>query len=749
MGCVGSRTVAPRTLESRSIDRDEYYRNHPGLHNPPGDVIESIVSTNVRAVATAPPEVLQVSDLDLSIEANTKAHHTDEFDITYALLSPSKEAYLVVRRGQPFEISVDFNRPYNPEQDDLRLVFTFGKRPMPSRGSHVEFVLSAKDEPKEWGALILSQTGNSLKLKVMTPPTCAVGRWKLKIDVVKKGDNETTVYRYNCKGRVYILFNPWCKDDQVYMPESKLLEEYIMNETGKIYSGSYKKISPKPWNFGQFEGDVLDCCMYLLDSSSLSDRDRGNPVRVARKISAVVNAPDDSGVLIGNWSGDYEGGTSPLDWSGSVDILQEYNKNKTPVKYGQCWVFSGVVTTVCRALGIPARSVTNFASAHDTDGSITIDIHFDSTGKHLDYMDDDSVWNFHVWNDVWMARPDLPTGYGGWQAIDATPQETSDGVYCMGPMSLLAIRRGEVNFPYDGRFVFAEVNADKVYWVVGEDSALEKKRVVKHRIGRNVSTKSPASKFSWDREDVTSQYKFPEGSEEERAAVRTANLMSERPGLYDSGPEDVTFELSANPDVFMGDDVEITLKAVNTSEQTRTLSGRLSLSTMYYTGVHYKNVDFLSVEEKPIEKGQDIEIKLTAKPEKYLECLADHCICRVSCMIGVKETRQIYTDLDELRLRKPHLTIKAPESGKVGEKFKVDVTFKNPLPVALTNCELKVEGPGLQKPVTYKQPNVENLKDFSGSFEMTPAKKGEREIVVYFNSKQISAVTGSHTVQIQ
>ena len=26
-----------------------------------------------------------------------------------------------------------------------------------------------------------------------------------------------------------------------------------------------------------------------------------------------------------------------------------------------------------------------------------------------------------------MARPDLPTGFGGWQAIDATPQETSDG----------------------------------------------------------------------------------------------------------------------------------------------------------------------------------------------------------------------------------------------------------------------------------------------------------------------------------
>ena len=40
----------------------------------------------------------------------------------------------------------------------------------------------------------------------------------------------------------------------------------------------------------------------------------------------------------------------------------------------------------------------------------------------------DSIWNFHVWNDVWMARRDLPQGYGGWQAIDATPQERSHGV---------------------------------------------------------------------------------------------------------------------------------------------------------------------------------------------------------------------------------------------------------------------------------------------------------------------------------
>lgn len=58
-----------------------------------------------------------------------------------------------------------------------------------------------------------------------------------------------------------------------------------------------------------------------------------------------VNANDDSGVLMGNWSGNYVSGTSPMDWIGSVMILQKYYKTKKPVRYGQCWVFAGVLNT--------------------------------------------------------------------------------------------------------------------------------------------------------------------------------------------------------------------------------------------------------------------------------------------------------------------------------------------------------------------------------------------------------------------
>jgi len=49
---------------------------------------------------------------------------------------------------------------------------------------------------------------------------------------------------------------------------------------------------------------------------------------------------------------------------------------------------------VCRALGIPARTVTNFSSGHDSDGSITIDTYYDCQGKRLreERFNQESVW---------------------------------------------------------------------------------------------------------------------------------------------------------------------------------------------------------------------------------------------------------------------------------------------------------------------------------------------------------------------
>lgn len=51
------------------------------------------------------------------------------------------------------------------------------------------------------------------------------------------------------------------------------------------------------------------------------------------------------------------------------------------MKFAQCWVFAGCLTTVARCLGIPSRIVTNYSSAHDTQASMTVDYFVDDDGK--------------------------------------------------------------------------------------------------------------------------------------------------------------------------------------------------------------------------------------------------------------------------------------------------------------------------------------------------------------------------------
>lgn len=62
-------------------------------------------------------------------------------------------------------------------------------------------------------------------------------------------------------------------------------------------------------------------------------------------IGTQVNSNDDMGVLLGRWDGEYDDGTSPSAWTGSLAILEEYLTTGKEVLYGQCWVFAGVLTT--------------------------------------------------------------------------------------------------------------------------------------------------------------------------------------------------------------------------------------------------------------------------------------------------------------------------------------------------------------------------------------------------------------------
>ncbi|CAI9537240.1 unnamed protein product, partial [Staurois parvus] len=69
--------------------------------------------------------------------------------------------------------------------------------------------------------------------------------------------------------------------------------------------------------------------------------------------------------------------------------------------------------------------------------------------------------------------------------------EKSQGVFQCGPCSLKAIKEGVVYLPFDGKFLFAEVNADKIQWLVtcidGEEE-FTKIKEEQRSIGKFIST---------------------------------------------------------------------------------------------------------------------------------------------------------------------------------------------------------------------------------------------------------------------
>ncbi|XP_033754204.1 hemocyte protein-glutamine gamma-glutamyltransferase-like isoform X2 [Pecten maximus] len=715
-----------------------------------GDSSDDEVEEVVRKLIT-------VKAVRFNIQDNTRAHHTDEYDLT------ENGESLVVRRGQPFSIDIDFDREFDENKEDLTLIFAIGKLPSSTNGTKVEIILSKEDLPGKWGAAIKEKKGNTVNLNIFTPPNCYVGKWSFQVRAFSKSTNRDkpgVCKVYSHSQLIYILFNPWCKDDQVYHHDNQLLEEYVLNESGKIYCGSKRSVRGRSWNFGQFDSPVLDCVLSLLDRKGIAFKDRGNPVKIVRNLSSLVNSIDNNGILTGNWSGDYDGGTKPYQWAGSVAILKEYYNTKEPVNFGQCWVFSGVMTTCCRALGIPARSVTNFASAHDTDGSMTIDTVYDMDGERVEELCCDSVWNFHVWNDVWMSRPDIPDKeYGGWQACDATPQEASGDIYRCGPCPVLAIKRGEVQLPYDGQFIFAEVNGDRVNWYQQKDGSM-KKVIHENEVGFFISTNRPACKpeeklsfgspcYDRDWQDITSEYKYTEDPAAERAAVLRANLESSRRDIYDEpeeGCEDVLFKTIQKEKISYGEPIEWEYTIENKSKECRTVEGRISLRSVYYTGVSCPAISVVPVKEV-VSPGKVINLKLTVPFDEYFGSVKEGCQFSVHFIATVMETNQIQSENETIVLDKPEMTIKAPAVATVGKKFQADVSFTNPLPTSLTGTELTVCGVGQE--TKFKPGLVEKSQTFMYQVDIIPKKRGKRKYTILFNSKELGDLTGVCEVEVK
>ncbi|KAK7810213.1 hypothetical protein U0070_010377 [Myodes glareolus] len=385
-----------------------------------------------------------------------------------------------------------------------------------------------------------------------------------------------------------------------------------------------------------------------------------------------------------------------------------------------CWCFL-CLSAVMRCLGIPTRVITNFDSGHDTDGNLIIDEYYDNTGRILENMKKDTVWNFHVWNECWMVRKDLPPGYGGWQVLDATPQETSNGLYCCGPASVKAIKEGEVDLNYDTPFAFSMVNADCMSWLVygGKEQKLHRDTAT---VGNFISTKSIQSD---ERDDVTESYKYEEGSLQERQVFLKAlqklkterapgphqgdsNSFSSAPRRQDSSrsldtpslrPSDVIqvslkFELLDPPN--MGQDINFVLLAVNLSPQFKDLKLNLSAQSLLHDGSplapFWQDVAFITLFPEE-EKTYPCKILYS----QYSQYLSTDKLIRISALGEEKSSPEKILVNKIITLTFPRIMINVLGVASVNQPLTVQVVFSNPLSEPVEDCVLTLEGSGLFK----------------------------------------------------
>uniref|UniRef100_A0A452HWA5 Transglutaminase-like domain-containing protein n=1 Tax=Gopherus agassizii TaxID=38772 RepID=A0A452HWA5_9SAUR len=610
------------------------------------------------------PAAIATGDVDLNCPHNCNNHNTHFF-------GTDKQ---IVRRGQAFNFYVNFqNREWDDSRDTISFTVETGLRPCESNGTKCNFSLGKWIDHSCWSACYKPHQKKCMNITLFPPTNACIGRHILNMHVTSC--NRT----YDrCLGDFYILFNPWCADDPVYMYNEAHRKEYVLNEQGMLYQGVHKYITSRPWHFGQFEDGILDICLKLLDMGANYHHD-------SNRESNWRNDPVHVSMVVNHMNNDYLQGAKPLSWNGSVPILQQWYKGRCrPVRYGDSASLASVMCTVMRCLGIPSRVVTNFYSPQRAENALVVNELFDCTGKTL--RGKDSLWSYHCWNESWMARRDLNQCCGDWQCLDPTPLETGRGSICCGPTWVRSIKDGDLDLDYDGHHMFSRLNASCVGWLSQGSVSKTKLHYDTWPCGQYISTKCIGSDL---REDITRAYKYELGMDQrlyldsqefEILIIRNINkhilfivkvpTSLRSPFLSDAG---IAMRLKmANCPVY-GQDVCLQWVLENLRKEPKNLNFNLCAQVMTCNGC-------------PLDQFWKDNMNVILGPregKKHWSYLIHSCWSKVNTIL--KSSCVFHQLLGKPRV---HATCTA------------EISFSNPLQENLRNCVLNLEGCGLFKEPT-------------------------------------------------
>ncbi|MBL8876842.1 MAG: hypothetical protein JNM86_13685 [Phycisphaerae bacterium] len=565
--------------------------------------------------ALAAPEVLEI---DLLEDANTTIAHTTEF---WTPIDPR----LVLRRAQKYAFTITTNKD-QPQQNWS--IFPSAKRLWDNTGIAIFPGPGLPPFPDdEWYFKVspgfVGFDTQEFLLEISIPKDAEIGRYEFRIDAIVSvapaaapgaaripGVSVQAIFPQD----IVLLFNPWKASDTVYMADDKDRKEYIENQDGNLVLLGAGPVD-FAWKYNQFDEVTLDSLMYFLDETPLLDRT--SPVDVTREIAGGCNWRDwNQGVLFGRWQEPFAPHNEPFHWTSSGQVFDAWmsaGPPYAPVRYGQCWVFSGISTSLLRTAGIPARPVSSIGTAIDNTNPVDghVDQYYTYNAFTMKYnrnraLETDNEWNYHVWTECWMQRPDLGAPADGWQVIDATSQTAGVGLTRIGPASRELIRAAAAPpaSDYDAGFMWSSARADKrifgdtkanpgIYAVaITDDNA-------KAKYGEFIWTKKRGAA---GRVDIAADYR-PVGPR-----PSTSPSPSEAERL--SNPY-FTVEFNA-PDAFnAGQDVNGTVTITNGPGEPRTFYVTFGAALHYYNG----DLDTILADpdwpEITLDPGQAIDLPLT------------------------------------------------------------------------------------------------------------------------------------------
>lgn len=209
-----------------------------------------------------------------------------------------------------------------------------------------------------------------------------------------------------------------------------------------------------------------------------------------------------------------------------------------------------------------------------------------------------------------------------------------------------------------------------------------------HSVGRLLVTKRidrDDDDADQDMMDITQEYKNSESSHAERLAVfnavrgcpRTQHYYDyrdkdrDRRGSEAIQQDDVHFDLVDVDVVPFGQSFDVMVNIHNKSNDTRTVQAVLNANSIYYTGTVASRLK-RAHGEFIIRPGQREVLKLHISSTEYMDKMVDHSCVKIYAIANVKETRQSWSEEDDLILQKPRMSVQVRGGVRVGQECYVN-----------------------------------------------------------------------------